>query len=91
MIICITENSHSWDRFGEPYLVDTNLLIEGTAIKEFLESCILPSITVNINDVNLVIPDSYECCWSHIVYEDIQQAIVQPPQMVDKLLNVVFE
>lgn len=91
MIICITENSHSWDTFGEPYLIDTNLLIEGTTIKEFLESCTLSSVAVDINDCNLVIPDSYEYCWGHIVYEEIQQAIVQPPQKVDKLLSIVFE
>ena len=81
MIICITENSHSWDKFGEPYLVDTNLLIEGTTIKEFLESCTISSVAVDMNDCNLV---TYE-------YKEIQQAIVEPPQKVDKLLSIVFE
>lgn len=91
MIICITENSTHWDEFGQPYLIDTHLLPNGTAFKEFVETCELTSVAVDINDFNLVIPDSYDYCWSHVVFEDIQQAMVQPPQMVDKLLSIVFE
>ena len=89
MIICITENSTHWDEFGQSYLIDTNLLPDGTAFKEFVESCELTSVEVNINDVNLT--DSYEYCWSHVIFEDIQKAMVQPPQMVDKLLSIVFK
>lgn len=91
MIICITENSTHWDEFGQSYLIDTHLLPNGTAFKEFVETCELTSVAVDINDFNLVIPDSYDYCWSHVVFEDIQQAMVQPPQMVDKLLSIVFE
>ena len=85
MIICITENSTHWGKFGQPYLIDTNLLPDGTAFKEFIESCELTSIAIDINDVKL-----YQIAMS-IVEPCIQKAMVQPPQMVDKLLSIVFE
>ena len=89
MIICIVENSNEWDEFGQPYLIDTSLLKE-EYLRAYLESTIDDSIIINdthhlggIHELDYSFASKYA--------DDIQQAIVQPPQMVDKLISIIFE
>ena len=80
MIICIVENSTEWDEFGQPYLIDTSLLKE-EYLRAYLEG------SVNVRKVNSD-KGRFIDSWNK---EDIFAAIVQPPQMVDKLISIIFE
>ena len=80
MIICITENSTEWDDFGQPYLIDTSLLKE-----EYLRGYLEVSVEViKVDSNNGRFIDS----WNK---EDIFAAMIKPPQMVDKLISIIFE
>jgi len=93
MIICITENSPYWDAYGIPYLIDTSKLDKASWFRKLLEETTEKSIV--LKKINKIKPSfdsySYHDWFTSLVYEDIQQAIVEPPQMVDKLLSIVFE
>lgn len=75
MIVCITPIRNS--EINKPYLVDTKLLID-LDIKEFLETC---------TNSTVIIPTLH--CFND--FDSIEATIVQPPQMVDKLLSIIFE
>ena len=81
MIICIVENSTQWDDFGQPYLIDTSLLKE-EYLRAYLESTIDDSIIIN---------DTHHLGGIHELDYSFEQVIVQPPQMVDKLISIIFE
>ena len=90
MIICIVENSNEWDEFGQPYLIDTSLLKE-EYLRAYLESTIDDSIIINDTHHLGGIHELYDYSFASKYADDIQQAIVQPPQMVDKLISIIFE
>ena len=92
MIICIVENSIKWDDFGLPYLVDTSKL--NSYLKSDFESLNSSELVYSKKVNSLKTSDylySYHDWWSDTVFEDLQQAIVQPPQLVDKLVSIIFE
>jgi hypothetical protein len=89
MIICIVENSNEWDDFGQPYLIDTSLLKE-EYLRAYLESTIDDIIIIN-DTHHLGCIHELDYSFASKYADDIQQAIVQPPQMVDKLISIIFE
>lgn len=91
MIICIVENSHTWDAFGSPCLIDTSKLTK-EYLRAYLESWNSDE-PIYIDNTHPLggIHEFYSYSFASKYSEDIQQAIVEPPQMVDKLISIVFE
>lgn len=91
MIICIVENSTYWHNWEHPYLLDTSKLSE-EYLRAYLESWNPKDILV-INNTHPLggIHELYSYSFASKYSEDIQQAIIQPPQLVEKLISIVFE
>lgn len=90
MIICIVENSTHWDEFGQPYLIDTSLL-KDEYLRAYLESTNNDNIIINNTHPLGGVHELYEHAFASKYSEDIFEALIDPPQIVDKMLSIVFE
>ena len=88
MIICMVENCASWDEPGEIYLIDSSLLTS-EPFRSFLESA-SNSLCVS-GDGEFGRCTNLVQGWRGQYELDIQRAVVNPPQLVEKLISVTFE
>lgn len=88
MIICLVENCIAWDSQGELYLIDTSVLTS-EPFRSFLESA-GDSLYVD-GDGEFGVCTHEKQGWSCLYELDIQRAMVNPPQLVEKLVSVTFE
>jgi len=89
MIICIWENSASWDEYAKPYLLNTEKLTN-QKLKSILETASNDDILFSYDELKGLTCDK-ENNWLPKIKEDVQQSIVYPPQTVNKLLTIGFE
>lgn len=88
MIICLVENCATWDGQGEMYLIDTCLLTS-EPFRSLLESAD-SSLSLTGDDLFCVV-NNQSTGWNYQYELDIQRAMVDPPQLVEKLISVTFE
>lgn len=84
----MVENCPSWDSQGGLYLIDTSLLTS-EPLRSFIESA--GSELYVDGDGEFGVCTDERQGWSWQYDSDIQKAIVNPPQLVEKLISVTFE
>ena len=90
MIICLVENSatKAAARGVAAYLIDTSLLLS-EPFRSFLESA--PSFLSIDGEGEFGEVTSEIHCWKWRYELELNRAIVKPPQLVEKLISVLFE
>ena len=86
MIICILESNDTWDEYVVPFLLNTDLL-KNKQLKAFFKSANHYSLQNMKSSLSTILSENFDY---QDYYNEIIEAMVDPPQLVEKIILLDF-